>query len=152
MTLSHCRCSKFSQEQGELKANYGRRPLQVDHLTLVEYAMWYYVDTHGKDVRFARRNVPSPVHLTWNDPYSYVVAFKVCSMSPERTRSISVLQAFRDEWRDLAKYRTDRDLAQAEATRLKEVVHVCLCCNFSHILQVERRIARESRAAHSFAG
>ena len=68
-----------------LKANYGRRPLQVDHLTLVEYAMWYYVDSHGEDVRFARRKVPSPVHLTWNDLYSYVMAFKVSFMSPERT-------------------------------------------------------------------
>ena len=96
--------------------------------------MYYYVDNHGENVRFARRKVPSPVHLTWNDSYSYVVAFKVCFMSPERTRSISVLQAFRNEAANLAQYRTNQDLAEAEATRLKEVVHVCLCCNFSHVL------------------
>ena len=57
-----------------LKGRYQRRPLQVDHLTLVKYAMYYYVDNHGKNVWFARRKVPSPVDLTWNDPYLYVVA------------------------------------------------------------------------------
>ena len=40
-----------------LKARYGRRPLQVDHLTLVKYAMYYYVDSHPANTRFANRKV-----------------------------------------------------------------------------------------------
>ena len=40
-----------------LKARYGRRPLQVDHLTLVEYAMYYYVGSHPANTRFAKQKV-----------------------------------------------------------------------------------------------
>ena len=119
------------------------RALHIKHTTLVEYACWYYNDSHPEKGQVAWRKLL----LTWNDSYSYISSFTFLKC----TFLLFVLQTWRNEAVDLAEYPLKPDVARVKARRLKQVFQLLFVFPFIHTsFQFENHLTVEFRKALSF--